>query len=381
MYSLLYVFKYYRKAVYTQNFLSQLSAIFRRELRYPLKELLKTEKGYYMLCLEETLRGEANLTPELMQEMTQVRRIFLYLREIHKYFTLEEGLDIDVDRECYSAVSEPSSLSAHTLTQPQSFSGRRLESFHVVGELTELCRCFECNGPVPVKVYLRVCPSIPNIIQTDKELLVTFLVNVMFQSLSNIVSYPRVYPKSADRLHEIVILVCKRSIDKESSRSNKFRMNGNLRYDSMLDVRIMDTGLNNVLTKCGLLAGEVLRTDGGIRWTDGSRNFECRGVNEANRKSNVWSTVYIQLQEYMFRRVVHSVGGSFERNSVSRMNSSYRNEVFVSLPMYSNVDDSRTSLRLPKRTLSSALFVIAEEFSHYCDVAHYYNIIYDKLAW
>lgn len=95
----------------------------------------------------------------------------------------------------------------------------------------------------------------PAHVQTDKELLATFLVvNAMFQSMSNIRSFPQVWPNtSVDRVHEIVVLVTK-SPNVEAISSRRVMMN--LRHDDFLDIRVLDTGLATVLTQRGLLAGE-----------------------------------------------------------------------------------------------------------------------------
>jgi hypothetical protein len=360
--------------------LNQLVHIFRKELRYPLKELLDTQNDYFQLCLDETLRGEVNLTEELMNEMAHFRRTFLFLKEIQKYFTLREVLGIDVVRECYTPIAAEGSTA-----EAQSLPGRRLESFHLIGVLTELCRCFESDMPVPIKVHIKVCPSIPITIQMDKELLITFLVNVMFQSVSNIKTFPQVHLNTSDLVHEILVLVTKRpsSSGPKSGASKRPRMHDIRGFDSFLDITIMDTGLNNVLTACGLLAGEGFQTDSGICWFDGSSNVTCVGIDRAlpsfDSNLDLWATVYVQLQEYLFRKAVQRVGGQFKRSSVTKAHSSYRNEVSVSLPMYSS--GSTASLRLRVPSPSSASYMMSREYSHYREISFYHQRIYDKMTW
>ena len=360
--------------MYTQTFLTQLVHVFRKELRYPLKELLDTQKVYFQLCLDETLRGEASLTGELMDEMAQFRRTFLFLREIQKHFTLQENVGFDVDRECYTPIAGDNSSAKLT-----SLPGRRVESFHLIGELRELCRCFESDMPFPVKVFLKVCPSIPTTVQMDKEMLVTFLVNAMFQSTSNIKTFPQVWLNTADRVHEIVIVVTKRK--------------GRGRRDTLLVISVVDTGLSNVLTKCGLLAGEGFQSDSSEKlWTDGGYEAD-EGVNPDSPSffgaadsggnsdgiapcSNIRATVYIQLQEYLFRKAVQAVGGEFKRDSGARVHSSYLNDVTVSLPMHGNGGSTASA-----PSSASASHITASEYSHYRELCAYHILIFDKLTW
>jgi len=229
--------------------------------------LLDTQKFYYQLCLDETLRGEASLTRELLDEMAHFRRTFLFLREIQKHFSLQENIGVDVDRECYTPVADTRAKLHH-------LPGRRLESFHLIGELTELCRCFESDEPAPVRVFIKVCSTISTTVRMDKELLISFLVNVMYQSLSNIRTFRHVHRNTSDLVHEIVILVTKRPNSEAEQSHDDFQRHGfgssSDRFDSFLDITVLDTGLNNVLTQCGFLAGEGFQTENGMRWNDGN---------------------------------------------------------------------------------------------------------------
>lgn len=337
--------------------------------------------------------------------MAHFRRTFLFLREIQKHFTLQENLEIDVDRECYTAIADgvedvtssfsSSSSAPPPQNQPKRLPGRRLESFHLIGELTELCRCFESLEPVPVRVFIKVCPSLSITVRMDKELLISFLVNVMYQSLSNIRNFPYAHPNTSDLVHEIVILVSKHTNTSEagSGRNQQMRMHDmNDHADAYLDITLLDTGLNNVLTKHGLLAGEGFPTESGMRWNDGNSSYStCSGFDQpfrsfgggcssnSNSNNSIWATVYVQLQEYLFRKAVQIVGGQFKRLSVTRVHSSYMNEVSVSLPMYSH--GSTALLPLPVPSPSSAAHVMSNEYSQYREISSYYKIIYDKMTW
>jgi hypothetical protein len=346
--------------------------VFQRELRYPLKVLLDAQNDYFLLCLDETLRGEVSLTGQLMNEMAKYRRTLLFLREVQKHFSMQENLGIDVDRECFK---EGDSAIESAVTPLQHLPGRRLQSFNLIEEMVELCRCFEIETSPPVKVFLKVCPTVPALVEADKELLVTFLVNVMFQSVSNIRSYAQVRPNTSDRVHEIVVLVSK-CPNEESPSSRRHMMN--LRHDDFLKVTVLDTGLNNVLTESGMLAGEGFNcADVPDDFTESGRNsiFESSG----DSKVEITATVYVQLQEFLYRKAVRTVGGSFTRSTGCKKHSSYHNDVSVSLPMYSNC--RAVSLKPAAPSLTSAAYMTAMEYSHYRDVAAYHKTIFAKLEW
>ena len=317
--------------------------------------------------------------------MAHFRRTFLFLREVQKHFSLQENTRIDVDRECYTSTPTAAAAAAAATTAASkrtSLPGRRLECFHLIGELTALCRCFESDAPVPIKVFIKVCSTIPITVRMDKELLITFLVNVMFQSVSNIRTFPQVHANTSDRLHEIVLIVTQRARDTGPDARGEGDLYGSSdHFDSFLDITVLDTGLNNVLTQCGLLAGEGFQTEQGMRWSDGNRFTTCGLSHQPPIHRALWATVYVQLQEYLFRAAVQRVGGSFNRCNVTRKHSSYLNEVSVSLPLYDGSTTSRLLLLLPAPSASNAAHMMSTEYSQYRDITSYYQILYDKMAW
>jgi hypothetical protein len=334
--------------------------------------LLDTQNDYFLLCLDEAVRGEVNLTQTLMDDMARYRRTFLFLREIQKHFSLQESLDVDVDRECSTPLGGSPGVGSEA---PQYLPGRRVESFHLIGELTELCRSFESQRPGWVRVYMKVSPSLPMTVQMDKALLVTFLVNSMFQSASNIKTFPQVWPNTSDRVHEILVVV-NGDATCEGQEPN-----------TCLNVTVFDTGLQNVLTECGFLAAEK-HLVAGEEQAGGSRQ-EPQGGGEGwwgsspagcEGNQHISATVYIQLQEYLYCKAVQIVGGSFKRRSGTKKLSSYTNEVFVSLPM--SVDLSAASSRMPElSTMIAANNVMSEEFAHYGQASSYCNMLFVKLSW
>jgi hypothetical protein len=304
--------------------------------------------------------------------MAKYRRTLLFLREVQKHFSMQENLGVDVDRECFK---EGDSAIETVVTPLQQLPGRRLQSFNLIEEVVELCRCFEIETSPPVKVFLKVCPTVPVFVEMDKELLVTFLVNVMFQSVSNIRSYGQVRPNTSDRVHEIVVLVSK-CPNEENLSSRRHMMN--LRHDEFLNVRVLDTGLNNVLTERGMLAGEGFNCVDSRDLFYGHREASPRDIVE-DSEGEITATVYVQLQEFLYRKAVRTVGGSFTRSTGFKKHSSYLNDVSVSLPMYSNC--RAVSLKPAEPSLTSAAHMTAMEYSHYRDVAAYHKIIFAKLEW
>lgn len=365
--------------MYTQEFLRELVQVLLSDLRNPLIELLKTQDDYVQLCRDETLSGEASLTGELMDEMAQFRRTFLFLTEVQKHFALQEVLGIDVDRECYSLIAGVPVGSAGCSAKVRKLSDRRLKTFHLIGELTELCRCFESEEPLPVKVFLKVCPLVPVTVNADKGLLVSFLVNAMSQSLSNIKTFPQVWAGTADRVHEIVVLVSR------SQSNNEWSLN----------LTVLDTGLRNVLTDCGLLVGEgdsQSVSQGTVRNFNQqvSEDEDVPDVfpyacyiedNDENQRrgGEICATVCVQLQEYLFRKAVVSVGGSFRRAAVSTGLSSYHNSAQMTLPTHST--ESSTTLRLPISCATSAARMLAVEYSQFRDMSSLYRAIFSKMTW
>jgi hypothetical protein len=357
--------------MYTQRYLARIVHLFQTELRYPLKVLLDAQNDYFLLCLDEIVRGEVCLTGKLMREMAKYRRTLLYLREIQKHFSTQVNLGIDVDCQCFKELDK-STVSA--VTPLQCLPGRRLQSFNLIEEVIELCRCFESETSPPLKVFFKICPTVPVFVHMDKELLVTFLVNVMFQSVSNIRSYAQVRAKSSDRVHEIVVLISKcKNVENPSSRRHMM----DLRHDDFLKVTVLDTGLNSVLEEGGFLTGECFNYTVNSEVSFGYGKVSSLVDDNVDRE--ITATVFVQLQEFLYRRSVQMVGGKFSRRSGERKHSSYLNDVSVSLPMYNNC--RAVSLKQAEPSLTSAAYMTAMEYSHYRDVAAYHKIIFAKLEW
>ena len=334
--------------MYTQNFLKRLACSLRKDLRYPLNALIDAQNEYYNMCLDETLRGEVNLTVNLMEEVSMVRRAMLLVKETQKSFAVVENMGMIID--CSIPPREH-------IYPTKALTGRRMSRFNVFHELISLCRCFERELSFPVRVLVKMCPSVPAVVVADKELFTTFIVNELFQRAESFAG-----SSSIDMVHDVVILVSKRYPTTRTLRRD---------CDGYLDVTVVDTGPRLPVTDSGLLASDSSAED-----------FEGTIVNGrfiSTPKSLPFEPspkVYIQLQEYVFQVAIRIAGGNFRRLDLNSYLSCYGNEVLLSLPVQFTGSVSQGN----EDGLSASMLLVAQKV-YVRDISSSYKLIFDKLQW
>mmetsp|Transcript_26499 Transcript_26499/g.39357 ORF Transcript_26499/g.39357 Transcript_26499/m.39357 type:complete len:1086 (+) Transcript_26499:1100-4357(+) len=174
-----------KRSNFSLKFISKCTELVWKELRNPLNTVLDYHEEYMKYIAKCISAQSVQMTPSLMQCLTSYRLGNLVLHEIQTVLKLKESLDSDGCRE--------------------ELRNRRHLEYAIKDEIHNLGRVFETESPLCIKVYIRICKSIPNRVKLDKEICQTVLVHSMSQAVNCIKTLVNNHPRAVSFVHEIVV--------------------------------------------------------------------------------------------------------------------------------------------------------------------------------